>query len=145
MIPMTLFRRAALLGVLAAPLPLLAQTPPAPAAKAEAPQSLVLLFGTGSAAIRPADVALLDQAARLYRDGHPIVMVLIGSTDAVGPPETNLRVSQQRTASVLRGLVSRGIPAERFQLVAKGESELAVPTAPGQAEEQNRRVEIRWR
>lgn len=136
---------AGLIGLLAMPGPSAAQTTLGQEAQSQAPQSLVLYFGSGSAAIRASDAALLDQAARLYRDGHPIVMVLTGATDAVGSPEANLRISQQRTASVLRGLVARGIPAERFQLLAKGESEPAVPSAPGVAEERNRRVEIRWR
>lgn len=134
-----------LLGALAMPHLTAAQTTLGAEAQAQAPQSLVLYFDTGSAAIRPSDVAVLDQAARLYRDGNPIVMVLTGATDSVGSPEVNLRISQLRTASVLHGLVARGLPAERFQLLAKGESEPAVPTAAGVAEPQNRRVEIRWR
>ncbi len=136
---------AGLLALLATASPLAAQTTLGQEAQAEAPKSLVLYFGPGSTAVRPSDVALLDQAARLYRDGHPIIMVLSGSTDAVGSPEWNLRISQARTAAVLRGLVARGIPAERFQLLAKGESEPSVPAPAGVAEAQNRRVEIRWR
>ncbi len=134
-----------LLALLASAVPVMGQTNLGQEAQAEAPKSLVLYFGPGSASVRSNDTAVLDQAARLYRDGHPIIMVLTGSTDAVGSPEANLRISQARTAAVLRGLVSRGIPAERFQLLAKGESEPAVPTPPGVAEAQNRRVEIRWR
>ena len=106
---------------------------------------LVVHFSTGSSNVVPADEALLDQASRLYREGHPLAMILTGGTDAVGSPEGNLRISQQRTAAVLRGLVARGIPAERFQLLAKGESDPIVPTQPGAAQPENRRVEIRWR
>lgn len=131
-----------------------AQTPPAanrpgadgapPASTAQAPAAastrarldagfqgpLVLHFNSGSASVRPQDEALLDQASRLYREAHPLAIILTGGTDAVCLPEGNLRISQQRTAAVLRGLVARGIPAERFQLLAKGESDPAVPTAP---------------
>ena len=106
---------------------------------------LVLHFNSGSTSVRPQDDALLDQASRLYREGHPLAMILTGGTDAVGSPEGNLRISQERTAAVLRGLVARGIPAERFQLLAKGESDPVVPTTPGTAQAENRRVEIRWR
>jgi outer membrane protein OmpA-like peptidoglycan-associated protein len=110
-----------------------------------APESLVLHFDLGSAAIRAQDEALLDQASRLYRDGNPIVMVVAGSADTVGAPELNLSLSQQRAASVLQGLTARGIPVGRFQLVAKGETDLAVATADDVPEERNRRVEITWR
>lgn len=127
------------------PAPGQAQTTLEANAQQQAPQSLVLLFGTGSTRIRPQDEALLDTASRLYREAHPIVMVLTGGTDTVGSPEKNLVISQQRADAVLRGLVARGIPAGRFQILAKGESEPAVPTAQGVAEAQNRRVEIRWR
>jgi outer membrane protein OmpA-like peptidoglycan-associated protein len=117
---------------------------PAPGG-ANAPDSLVLYFDFGSAAVRPSDEALLDQASRLYRDGHPIIMVLSAGTDTVGSPEANLRLSEQRAGAVLRGLIARGIPADRFQLLAKGETDPAVKTADEVPEGRNRRVEISWR
>jgi outer membrane protein OmpA-like peptidoglycan-associated protein len=114
-------------------------------AASAAPSSLLLYFDMGSAEVRPTDVAVLDQASRLYRDGKPLVMVITGSTDTVGTAESNLRLSQRRAEAVLRGLVARGIPPERFQLLAKGQTEPAVPTTPGSAEPGNRRAEITWR
>jgi outer membrane protein OmpA-like peptidoglycan-associated protein len=114
---------------------------PAPSA----PSSLVLHFDPGSAAIRQQDVSLLDEASRLYRAGKPIVMTVTGSADTTGPAAVNLRLSEQRADNVLQGLVSRGIPVERFQVVAKGETDPAVPTAQDVSEERNRRVEITWR
>lgn len=154
---------ACLAGTALAQTPATANTPGAdghpPASTAQAPASaasasrlesgfqgpLVVHFGTGSFSVLPQDEALLDQASRLYRDAHPVAMILTGGTDSVGSPETNLRISQLRTATVLRGLVARGIPAERFQLLAKGESDPIVPTTEGTAQPENRRVEIRWR
>ena len=120
-----------------------AQTAASPAANGPAP--LVVYFKSGSAAVRPRDEAVLDRASRAYNEGHPIVMSLTGSSDKVGPPGSNLRLSEQRTNAVLRGLVARGIPVERFQLVAKGQTDLPVDTGDGVAEERNRRVEISWR
>jgi outer membrane protein OmpA-like peptidoglycan-associated protein len=114
-------------------------------APAKAPDSLVLYFDSGSTAVGKEGQATLDQASRLYRDGKPIVMVVSGGADAVGSPAANLRLSQQRADAVLRGLIARGIPAERFQVLAKGETEPAVPATKGVAEPRNRRVEITWR
>jgi outer membrane protein OmpA-like peptidoglycan-associated protein len=116
-------------------------TNPAPTA----PSSLVLHFDSGSASVRPQDVALLDQASRLYRAGNPIVMIVTGSADTTGSPAANLRLSEQRANNVLQGLVSRGIPVERFQVTAKGQTDLVVPTPADKSEERNRRVEITWR
>ena len=136
-----LFCAALLAGVSAAEAEDSSATNPAPSA----PSSLVLHFDPGSAAVRPQDVALLDQASRLYRAGNPIVMIVTGSADATGSAAINLRLSEQRANNVLQGLVSRGIPVERFQVIAKGQTDPVVPTAAETAEERNRRVEITWR
>jgi outer membrane protein OmpA-like peptidoglycan-associated protein len=116
-------------------------TNPAPSA----PSSLVLHFDPGSAMVRQQDVSLLDQASRLYRAGNPIVMIVTGSADTTGAAAANLRLSQQRANHVLQGLVSRGIPIDRFQVMAKGQTDLVVPTPPDTSEERNRRVENTWR
>lgn len=128
---------AAVLGLLSHSVAVLAQS--------NQPEKLVLRFDLGSAEIREADTAILDQASRLYRDGNPIVMVLTGGTDTIGSPEGNLALSQRRADAVLRGLIARGIPAARFQVVAKGETEPEVATGDDVGQPENRRVEITWR
>ena len=107
--------------------------------------SLSIYFDPGSAAVTPQGQTTLDQAARTYRDGKPIVMVVSGGTDSTGSAAANLRLSQQRADNVLQGLIARGIPVERFQILAKGETEPAVPAPEGTPEARNRRVEITWR
>jgi outer membrane protein OmpA-like peptidoglycan-associated protein len=112
---------------------------------AAAPAPLVVYFDLGSAAIRNEDKTVLDHASRAFNEGKPIVMILTGTADRTGDAAVNLEISQLRAAAVLKGLIARGIPADRFQVLAKGETELPVPTNPGVAEAQNRRVEITWR
>ena len=114
---------------------------PAPAA----PAPLVVYFGMGSSAIRNEDKAVLDHASWAYNEGKPIVMILTGTADRTGNAEENLVLSERRATAVLKGLLARGIPADRFQVLAKGETELPVPTNRGVAELQNWRVEITWR
>ena len=99
----------------------------------------------GSTTIRNEDKAVLDHASRAYSEGKPIVMILTGTADRTGSAEVNLELSQRRAEAVLKGLLARGIPADRFQVLAKGETELPVATNSGVAELQNRRVEITWR
>jgi outer membrane protein OmpA-like peptidoglycan-associated protein len=60
-------------------------------------------------------------------------------------PSAPSSLSELRANNVLQGLVSRGIPVERFQVIAKGQTDLVVPTPPDTSEERNRRVEITWR
>ena len=133
------------------PQPSLADAPVSAAAPggssqgAEPAGKLVLLFGTGAAGLDARNEAILDQASRLYREGRPIIMIVSGSTDAVGVPAENLLLSQRRATAVARGLLARGIPAERTQILAKGETNPTVPAQRGVAEAQNRRVEITWR
>ncbi len=88
---------------------------------------------------------MLDRAARLFRDGNPLVMTVSGAADSVGSPAANLALSQQRADAVFHELIARGIPAQRFQVLAKGVTDPSVPTPPGTAEPNNRRVEISWR
>ncbi len=118
-----------------------ADAQPAPAA----PAPLVVFFDVGSTTIRNQDKAVLDHASRAYSEGKPIVMILTGTADRTGGAEVNLELSQLRAQAVLKGLLARGIPADRFQVLAKGETELPVATNSGVAELQNRRVEITWR
>ena len=114
-------------------------------ATAKAPDAIDLYFDNGSAAVRAEDTKLLDRASRLYAEGKPIVMIVAGTSDRVGSPGPNLRLSEARATNVVHGLVERGIPVERFQILAKGISDLPVPSDPGKPEPQDRRVEITWR
>ena len=111
----------------------------------EAPESLYVYFTTGSATVGADQRAALDQAARLFRDGDPIVMILAGGADTVGPADVNLDLSLARATAVADGLAARGIPVERLQVLGRGNSELTVPTDDGVDERENRVVEITWR
>lgn len=123
-----------------------AQTAPdAEAPQAEEQDSLKVYFESGSATIGGDQEAMLDQAARLFRDGSPIVMIVAGGADTVGSPDRNLDLSVARAQAVVDGLVARGIPADRLQLLGRGNSELAVETPAGVDSSENRRVEITWR
>lgn len=113
--------------------------------KEAAAPSLVVYFAKGSSTLRPQDRAILDRASRAYNEGKPIVMILTGTSDRVGSARSNLALSEKRATAVLHGLLDRGIPAERFQVLAKGETEPVVPTKAGTPEVKNRRVEITWR
>ena len=53
--------------------------------------------------------------------------------------------SERSPSAVVRCMIARGIPAERTQILAKGETNPAVPAERGVPEPQNRRVEITWR
>lgn len=118
---------------------------PLVAAAAAAPDKLVILFPEGSARIGDTGVSTLDQASRLYRAGNPIVMIVTGTTDATGNPTQNLVLSERRARAVLDGLVERGVPVAKLQLLAAGSTVPAVQAPAGAVAPENRRVEISWR
>jgi outer membrane protein OmpA-like peptidoglycan-associated protein len=118
-----------------------AATPAKPAAAAA--DSLQILFGVDSASLSPAAGEVIDHAARLFREGNPVVMTVAGHSDRDGAELANLLLSGRRAAVVKDALVARGIPADRLELVAYGVAEPAVPANPTAAE--NRRVVISWR
>lgn len=116
------------------------------AAFAQAEQEpLAIFFNTGSTRVAAEGRDTLDEAARLFRAGNPIVMIVSGSADTVGDADRNLQLSIRRAQSVADGLVARGIPAERLQVLGRGNSELAVDTDAGVDQKENRVVEISWR
>lgn len=120
---------------------------PAPGGSQEggtADGKLVLFFKTGQKSLNAENEAVLDKAARLYREARPVIMIVSGGSDSVGHPVSNLLLSNERAFAVARGLVARGIPAERTQVLAKGETNPAVKAENGVPEAQNRRVEITW-
>jgi outer membrane protein OmpA-like peptidoglycan-associated protein len=127
--------------------PASAQTAAAPTGDVQpaAPAPLTVYFDAGSSTIRNEDRVVLDKASRAYSEGKPIVMILTGSADRTGEAENNLELSHRRAGAVLKGLLNRGIPADRFQVLDKGETDLPVPTDRGVAEPKNRRVDITWR
>jgi OOP family OmpA-OmpF porin len=107
--------------------------------------SLKIYFGSGSARVDAEQRATLDQAARLFREGSPIVMIVAGGADTVGAPDSNLDLSIQRAQAVADGLVARGIPADRLQVLGRGTSELPVETGDDVDNRENRVVDISWR
>ena len=108
-------------------------------------EGLKIFFDTGKSTIRSDQQGVLDQAAGLFRDGNPVVMIVSGSADTVGSPAKNLDLSIRRARSVADGLVDRGIPIERLQVLGAGNSELIVPTGKDEPNVENRSVTINWR
>lgn len=106
---------------------------------------LKIRFASGQATIAGDQSGALDLAARTFREGSPVVMIVAGSADTVGAAAQNLDLSIRRAQAVARALADRGIPIERLQVLGRGNSELEVATGNGVANADNRAVSITWR
>jgi outer membrane protein OmpA-like peptidoglycan-associated protein len=133
----------------AAPAPNPPPAQPAPTAQSgstqPSPEAVLVYFSEGSAELDPSAQPLVDYTARLFREGNPFVMTVVGHTDRVGQDYSNLILSARRAAAVKQALVARGIPADRLQIQAVGISDPAVQGSDESADAQNRRVRITWK
>jgi outer membrane protein OmpA-like peptidoglycan-associated protein len=90
--------------------------------------SLNVYFDKNSYEMNDAAVKVADQAAGLYRQETPAIMIVAGHTDATGTEEYNLFLSTKRALAVKKALVDRGLPATILAARANGQSDPAIPT-----------------
>ena len=101
-----------------------------------------VLFGTGSASLRPdADPVLQQVLAVVQR--HPGGPVGVdGFTDSEGEPARNMVLSEQRALAVAGWLVAKGVPRERITTHGHGAAEPVGDNGTPLGRQQNRRVEV---
>lgn len=101
-----------------------------------------ILFATDSAALSGtlrSDLAVL--AGHLKKYGSSTIRVE-GHTDNTGTAAHNLKLSQQRAATVANALIANGVAATRITPVGKGESDPVASNLSHGGRAANRRVEI---
>ena len=101
-----------------------------------------IYFDTNKAAVKPESNPTLEQIVKLLRQSPKLNLFVVGHTDGVGTPEANVKLSNDRAASVVQALVSRGIEAARITPAGAG---AYCPVATNRTEAgkaKNRRVEL---
>lgn len=88
--------------------------------------------------------AILSQAAEDAMAGNAVSIQVVGHADASGGDSYNMGLSQRRANSVRSELSAMGINSGMMDTIARGETDLLVPTADGVREAQNRRVEVTY-
>jgi OOP family OmpA-OmpF porin len=99
-------------------------------------------FATGSAVLTGESAKVLDKMAGILTRCSGAPVEIGGHTDAQGPEELNMRLSQARAEAVLDALVDRGVPPDR--MVARGFGE-EVPVTTNETEAgraRNRRIQF---
>lgn len=102
-----------------------------------------IYFDFGKATIKSQSFSICDEIARTLIENPEVGRVRIeGHTDSVGSDAFNLTLSQQRTDSVRRYLINKGVPADRLEAVGYGETRPISDNGTSVGREKNRRVEF---
>lgn len=115
------------------------------AAQPARPESYILYFLPGGENLTAESQAEFARVRAEISGRAAAEVMVIGHTDRVGSVEANDALSLTRAAAVRDLLVEAGVPAEKLEIVGRGERAPLVPTADEVAEERNRRVEINLR
>ncbi|MBE0565695.1 MAG: OmpA family protein [Krumholzibacteria bacterium] len=99
-------------------------------------------FESGSARLAAASLPLIDTLAAALAASNGARIEIRGHTDAIGPAEANLDLSQRRASAVRDALVQRGIPWGRITAVGYGEDFPVADNTTPAGRARNRRVEL---
>lgn len=100
-----------------------------------------VLFETGKATLKPESDAVLD-VVRQYLEAKPDITLLRveGHTDNVGIAADNQKLSEERSMSVARWLIGKGIACKRLIPVGFGDTKPIADNKTPEGKEQNRRT-----
>lgn len=116
---------------------------PAPVA-APISRTYIVFFDLDDARVTNDAHAILAQAAADAQAGNAISIQVVGHADASGGEDYNMALSRRRAQYVQAELAQMGVNPRAMDTVARGETDLLVPTADGVKEPQNRRVEVTY-
>jgi peptidoglycan-associated lipoprotein len=100
-------------------------------------------FGFDQSDLSPAARQVLEEKAEVLRAAPSISLRIEGHADERGSDEYNLALSNRRSATAKRLLVSLGISADRLETVGYGEEQPLDPEESEAAWARNRRDEFR--
>ena len=101
-----------------------------------------VLFTPNSTAINDTARGVLDLGVALMGQNPQITIDIHGHTDADGPDDSNLRLSQARVDAIFGYLQSKGIDPQRLTRTAHGEADPVADNATAEGRAKNRRVEF---
>jgi len=119
----------------------IAQAEPAPASL---PGPFVIFFDFDQAKLTSEGRAVLDDVLRAASGSDFTKIVAIGHTDLAGDSRYNSELSKKRAKTVADFLMESGIARSDLAVSARGQEDPSIPTAAGQREQKNRRVEIKF-
>ena len=128
-------------GLLLATTAALAQQQSGPLMAQGQPSRFVVYFPLGESTLDATALATISDAAQEYQRTGSARISARGHTDTSGSAALNQALSERREQAVADELIRLGVPAEAITGEALGETQLAIPTADGVREAENRRVD----
>lgn len=120
--------------------------PPAPVFKTVVTEKALTLsgtsFDTGSAKLKKAATAKLEEAVTFANENKDSDLVISGFTDSRGSEAKNVKLSAARAAAVKAYLVKKGVAASRLTSKGMGSANPVGDNKTKAGQEANRRVEI---
>lgn len=102
-----------------------------------------VFFAFGKAELLASSYPELDRLVEIMLQNHSMAIELGGHTDNQGSAELNQQLSAERVQSVIKHLVSKGVPVERLSGKGYGFSQPLVPNDTEANRQLNRRVEFK--
>jgi OOP family OmpA-OmpF porin len=105
-------------------------------------KSYRIAFETGSAAIKPASYAVLNEIFESAVVAEGLKVGVYGHTDNQGTDDVNRKLSESRAAAVKAYLVKKGLKVDRLETKGYGATKPVADNSSEAGRGQNRRVEI---
>jgi OOP family OmpA-OmpF porin len=102
-----------------------------------------ILFITGSAKLQTKSYKGLNDVVKIMQENPEMKLAIDGHTDNVGSDEYNQKLSDNRSASVMNYIVSKGVDASRITSAGHGETMPIADNKTAAGRQQNRRVEMK--
>ena len=112
------------------------------AALPPAPRHFTLYFRFESQQLTDESRALVPEILRTVKQRSDPEVAVVGHTDTMGTPRTNVALGLKRAATVRDLLVKAGLDPSTVELTSHGEGDPLFQTVDETAEPRNRRVEI---
>jgi outer membrane protein OmpA-like peptidoglycan-associated protein len=107
-----------------------------------APRHFTLYFRFESQELTEESRALVPEILRTVKERADPEVAVVGHTDTMGTPRTNVALGLKRAATVRDLLVASGLDPSTVDLTSHGEGNLLIHTPDETPEPRNRRVEI---
>ena len=102
-----------------------------------------VFFATGSAKLLEKSFSSLKNVAQILKDNPSYKISVEGHTDSTGTQEKNMKLSEDRAASVAEYLKSVGVDGSRISSTGYGPNRPVAPNRTASGRAKNRRVEMK--